>query len=66
VKYRQGIKDKILLLHRVGMKPMEIAEVTKTHASYVYFTISNARKKNAAEKELAFLADAIKILEARA
>lgn len=66
MKYRRGIKDKILLLHRVGMKPVDIAHATDTHASYVYFTLNNARKKNAADKELAFLQDAIKILEARA
>jgi hypothetical protein len=65
-KYRRGIRDKILLLHRVGMKPKDIAKATDTAPQYVYFTLGSARKRNQAAKELAFLQDAIKILEARA
>ena len=66
MKYRRGIRDKILLLHRVGMKPVEIAKVTDTHQSYVYQVLSATRKRNAIDKELVFLKEAIKLLEARA
>ena len=56
---------KCIMLRKLGMKQHEIAAMMGVSQTTISQTLRRAKEKNDKEAELRFLADAIKILEAR-
>lgn len=58
-------RDKAIILSRMGMPVREIAKMTGTTPGNIYNHLARAKKRNDTAAEIKFLAEAIKILEAR-